>query len=419
MADFTTQRLGSQFASSGLLGYSASKTGIGARQGAAGSALESAAFQGPQKVMDSNGGFSFANVQTGQDLVKSMIADRKAEISAVEEDEARQREAQAKIGQGTDLATQGLRKTAQESLGRSDAQLSQFKAESGANVAEIQQRSRELADTARARRAEDIAATEAQQYSIMQGFKDETASAIQSQRIANKANMETEIDNIMQQAAAQGLDSSDPAVQAQVQKVRASAIQSAGEIASQASMQYNTAKAQLGSAMASLDASVRQATSAAAGRGEEQAVAGLVSAGQLQQQTDDALIAARSKAESDALQVFAMADQLEFSGRLEEANFMRNMTSSYSPLAPIVAASMVEGENLMNKELGAWAATPAPEIQQPSSLYSQQGRVGGAAFPSVAKGVGGARSGYSGVNPLSGLSTQDATSRLQNNIQIG
>jgi len=346
MANLTTQKLQSA---------QAPKLSISDLQGKAGNKLLANANTGPGKVMDAHGGFHFGNVQTGQDLVKSMITDRQAEITATEQDEARQREALSLQNEGLQKATSGLRQTAQSSLDRSNASLDRYESQGAANVEEIQQRSRELANTANARRGEDIAAFESNKYDVMQGFQDDTATAIQSQRISNKANMETEIDNIIQQAAANGLDPSDPQVQAQVQQVRNTARATAGQIAGQASTQYNTAKAQLGSTMASLGASVRQATSASAGRGEEQAVAGLVSAEQLQQKTREALISSRQTAEMSALQVFAAADQLEFSGAGQVADFMRNMTSSYSPIAPIIATSMVEAEEFMSQELGAFA----------------------------------------------------------------
>jgi hypothetical protein len=301
-------------------------------------------------------GTRYSNPLGAENIVQGMIQDREMAMGAAEDQRRRDQLAKAQIEGGARRAAGSMRQDANALPGRVQSITQPIFDRTTADVNEIQQRSRELDSSAAQRRSESLSQAEQLSSRAMGEFRDDTAAAIQTQRLGLNKQVSQQRADILSQANAQGLSADDPVVQQQLAQVNASASQQSGQMAMEAFQRYNQQSAALRNNYDQMQTANRQAADASAARGGEQAVSGLIEAQKLRQYADAGILNSRMQAESMRMQTLATADQLEYQGDVMGANVLRAMDATYSPIAPLIASaySMYEGE--ISGELGAFAA---------------------------------------------------------------
>ena len=292
-------------------------------------------------------------------LVQAAVKDRQSELQAAQEQRGREETGYNVMTDALSSTIGGARQRAQDYGNQMESYLQEGQQKGQANVEELQKWSRQLPKRAEARKQEDIADAQQRQEEALRNYKDSTAASISQQRDAIKSNAEDQKSQIVAQAQAAGMNPSDPAVQAQLRAVDQQSFNQLGNVATQAFMAYNESQAQLREGYDSRMSQLRSLSSSQVGEADTARLGGLEAAAKLSQLYEQATIDSRIEIERQREGIHAVADQMEVAGAQWKADFLRDMTTFYSPVGPIAAMAFQAGlmdEQERASKLQSWAS---------------------------------------------------------------
>jgi len=256
---------------------------------------------------------------------------------------------------------------------------------------QAEQRRQEALAASEQRRVEALREAEQMKQEALQGFSDDTAMAIQSQRATLRANLKQQKERILSEAAARGMDPDSPEVQQQMFQVEMAGIEQLGQLANQAALAYNDARSKLRLAYDDMATRMRglEDQLSRVARTEADKYVGLSQAQgaqirmQVAQVNESLEMAAQQEHrafEQMLSQNMLAADQLELAGAESMADFVRNWDIAMAPMAPIIslAASMTSD---LKQRAGLNAAAVAsginPDVNYAGYMRPGPGQRGG------------------------------------------
>ena len=312
---------------------------------------------------------------SAEDLVQSAILDRAQGLEAQARQRKQENQAQAQYEQGVQKVVGGARERAGELGSAVMGRMQPYQEANAANLDEIRQTARYLPVQAQQLSEQNTQAAEALKQATRDEYQDSTAASMQEARIGVMSNLDNQRQQLIAAASQQGLNASDPTVQAQIKQLEAGASIELGRMAAQTFTHYNDSVASMNQYYDSMITNVRQQGATGEMGASVNKLSGLVQAQRLEQDVNAFYESSIQATERLQTQIQMQADQWELQGYGDVANMMRDKTIAYSPIAPIVAMAFTLGEG----EATTSGASLLPGVNQQGVLGSdfRNGIMGG------------------------------------------
>ena len=300
---------------------------------------------------------------TQYDVLAQMVADQRNQELAAAEQRGREEQGLGLVAQSLTGATGGIRGAAGQLPYRTQAILGQERAGAAGQLGEIRETSRAMPGQAAERTGAAAEDVEGRRQEALETYQDATAADLQSQRIAEEANLKAREDRIRAEAQQRGVDPSDPSVEAAVRQERARSADRMGQIAMDGAKAYNDTMSQIRQSYDTLAIGVSEAGAGREQRAEEMGLQGLVTAYQQEDAMRQLAVQERTAAEQQRAQMLTLAAQMELQGNEWMAGWLREETTYTSPMAPLLAMALTfqQGEAQRGTVASAPSFGPARE----------------------------------------------------------
>jgi hypothetical protein len=270
-----------------------------------------------------------------QDITAAQLSDNEQFRDVTNQQNALSQQAQSQFSSAITSATSQLNGMAGDIYQRAiDTQSSTAGQE---QVAKLMAQADAITQAGQTLRKEELASATALRESALAAYKNTTAQQVEQQRSALDSQYKQKSEALLATAQQNGMDSSSPYVQQQMQQLNLWKSAQLGSMANDAGIKYNESAAQLRSVYDQLQATVQSQSAATQLQGAEGGIAATKAAGDLTSQYEQIKIAALKAGYDASTQLSSLAAQLQVAGNQTVAEWLKDETIAYTPVAGIIS----------------------------------------------------------------------------------